>query len=79
MTLEEMLLKEQIQREMTSDEFSKHLGLSRTWLGFMYGDDTNKRPLSRKTMGKIHSRTNIPIDIMEDYNKRIEENRENGD
>lgn len=78
MTLEELLFKEQIQREMTSDEFAKYLGLSRTWLGFIYGDDNNKRPLSRKTMGKIHSRTEIPISVMEEYNNRIEVGRQNG-
>lgn len=78
MTLEKQLLNEQLKHEMSTQEFSKYLGLSRTWLGLIYGEESNKRPLSKQTMGKIHSRTEIPISVMEEYNKRIEVNRQNG-
>lgn len=68
---EDELLKKQLELEMTTSEFANYIGVHRTWLINLRNPNLPKHKLSKKTIGKLHNRCNISIDILNDYNNKI--------
>lgn len=73
---ETLLKKKQMELEMSNAEFARYINKHRTWVVNLWSDKREKHPLSMKTMYTLHNRLDIPLEIMEDYNKTILESRQ---
>lgn len=70
-----ILKRKQWEHGMTGVEFAKYLGKSRPWLTQIYclRKDTKKYRLSELTMYDLEDKLGIPIEVMEQYNRDVEE------
>ena len=71
----EIMLNEMRTREVSIRGFAKQIGIGYASLIEFFDKDRIFRPLSNKTMAKIHNQVGIPYDIMEEYNEIILEER----
>lgn len=67
----EIMLNELRVREVSIRGFAKQIGLGYANLIEFFDKNRPFRPLSTKTMSKIHNQVGIPYDIMEEYNEII--------
>ena len=67
----EIMLNEMRTREVSIRGFAKQIGIGYASLIEFFDKDRIFRPLSNKTMAKIHNQVGIPYDIMEEYNEII--------
>jgi len=75
MDFPKMLKYCQFERHMTNEQFAKYLGKSRTWLQAIYSKNKNvkKYLLSERTIFDINQKTEIPIEVIEEYNEKLKE------
>jgi len=71
-----IMLDEMRQREMSIRGFAKFIGIGYASLIEFFDKNRPFRPLSIKTMAKIHNQVGIPYEIMEEYNDIILKERE---
>lgn len=73
-----MIRRKQWEHKMTGAEFAKFLGKSRPWLMQLYclRKDTKKYRLSESTMYDLEDKLGISIEVMEQYNRDVEEHNE---
>ena len=78
MELPKIIKRKQWEHKMTGVEFAKFLGKSRPWLMQLYCTrrDTKKYKLSELTMYDLEDKLGIPMELMEQYNKDVEEHNE---
>ncbi len=72
----EIMLNEMRTREFSIRQFAKFIGIGYASLIEFFDKNRPFRPLSNRTMAKVHNQVGIPYDIMEEYNKTILEERE---
>lgn len=72
----EIMLDEMRKREFSIRQFAKFIGIGYASLIEFFDKNRPFRPLSNRTMAKIHNQVGIPYDIMEEYNKIILKERE---
>lgn len=72
----EMMLNIKREKELSSREFAKVVGLSYGAIIEFFNTDKPFRILTDKTMSKIHNNLGISYEIMNDYNKTIIKERE---
>jgi len=72
----EIMLNEMRIRECSIRQFAKQIGLGYASLIEFFDKNRPFRPLSNKTMAKVHNQVGIPYDIMEEYNEIILKERE---
>ena len=67
----------QLERHLTNENFAKLVGKSRTWLQWIYSKNpkVEKFLLSEMTMYDLHTKLDIPMEIMEEYNKYLLQSR----
>lgn len=75
MDFPKMLKRKQLELGMTITEFARHIGKSRQFLTYVYSKNENikKYKLSELTMYMFETKFGIPINVMEEYNKYVEE------
>ena len=76
MQLEEMVKQKQIEMELNNSQFAKYLGMNRAWVVKFFSKTSDKRPLRPISIFKLHNRLNIPIEVMEEYNEMVLNERE---
>ena len=72
----EIMLDEMRKREFSIRQFAKFIGIGYASLIEFFDKSRPFRPLSNRTMAKIHNQVGIPYDIMEEYNEIILKERE---
>lgn len=72
----EIMLNEMRAREFSIRQFAKFIGIGYASLIEFFDKSRPFRPLSNRTMAKIHNQVGIPYDIMEEYNEIILKERE---
>ena len=65
------LLNIKREKELSSREFAKEIGLSYALIIEFFDTDKPFRLLTDKTMAKIHNKLGIDYSIMEEYNKQV--------
>lgn len=65
------------QRELglTKHEFARYISKHRSWVYDKFGDEPYKHPLSETTMYHLHDLLNIPLEVMDEFNKRCKGNK----
>ena len=75
MDFSKLLKRKQLEMGMTVTDFAKYLGKSRQFLTVIFSksDKLRKYRLSDLTMYNLEQKLNIPQEIMEQYNRDVEE------
>ena len=68
---EKELYNKQVELEMSTTAFAKHLGMHRTWLVNFGNKSLPRRKLSKKTMAVLHNRLGISFEVMVEYNEQV--------
>lgn len=71
-----IMLDEMRKKEFSIREFAKFIGIGYASLIEFFDKTRPFRPLSNRTMAKVHNQVGIPYDIMEEYNEIILKERE---
>lgn len=73
MDFPKILKQTQMELHLTNDKFAKYLGKSRAWLQIIYSKspNTQKFGLSDLTMQSLKERLDIPMNVMEEYNRSV--------
>lgn len=70
------MLEMKREKELSSREFAKEMGLSYGLVIEFFNTDRPFRILTDKSMAKIHNNLGISYDVMQEYNKEILKERE---
>lgn len=73
----QIMMNKLLENGLSKRQFANKYGLNHAWLIEFTNINKKFRPLQIKTMSLLHKALDIPYNVMDDYNKKVLEMRNN--